>query len=68
MTVPDGDWPDFPAYTDPDVLDELARLGVDFDSDDSVLDVPDEPDPGGDRPPPGPLDEDGPQDAVPDRP
>jgi hypothetical protein len=64
----DGDWPDFPAYTDPDILDELARLGVDLDPDDSVLDVPDEPDPHADRPPPGPLDQDGPQDVEPDRP
>lgn len=71
MTTTDGDWPEFPefpAYTDPDLLDDVAKLGVDLDPDDSVLDVPDEVDPASGRTPPGPLEQDGPQDVEPDRP
>lgn len=65
VTTGNGGFPEFPGFGDPDLLDAIAELEADIEDRPEVLGVEDEPDPRIGRPPPGPRDEDGPQDVDP---
>ena len=61
--TPDDDEREVPPMLSAADLDTLAAMAADLDPGPDVLGVDDVPDPTRDRPPPGPTDDDGPQDV-----